>query len=88
MSIGEWHGQEDLTVVTMDDFDVVRGREFLDKGEGCFGSLYQHYLHPWVQGLHTSDEASLQAKCNTTLHFHFYVFLFSLLSEGVRVKLT
>ena len=31
MSIGEWHGQENLTVVTMDDFDVVLGLEFLDK---------------------------------------------------------
>ena len=31
MSIGEWHGQENLTVVTMDDFDVVLGLEFLAK---------------------------------------------------------
>ena len=31
VSIGEWHGQENLTVVTMDDFDVVLGLEFLDK---------------------------------------------------------
>ena len=31
MSIGEWHGQENLTVITMDDFDVVLGLEFLDK---------------------------------------------------------
>jgi len=31
VSIGEWHGQENLTVVPMDDFDVVLGSEFLDK---------------------------------------------------------
>ena len=31
VSIGEWHGEENLTVVTMDDFDVVLGLEFLDK---------------------------------------------------------
>ena len=31
VSIGEWHGQENLTVVTMDNFDVVLGLEFLDK---------------------------------------------------------
>ena len=31
MNIGKWHGQENLTVVTMDEFDVVLGLEFLDK---------------------------------------------------------
>ena len=31
VSIGEWHGQENLTIITMDDFDVVLGLEFLDK---------------------------------------------------------
>jgi len=31
VSIGEWHGQENLTVVTMDDFDMVLGLKFLDK---------------------------------------------------------
>ena len=31
VSIGEWHGQENLTVVTMDDFNVVLGLEFLHK---------------------------------------------------------
>jgi len=31
VSIGEWRGPENLTVVTMDDFDAVLGLEFLDK---------------------------------------------------------
>jgi len=31
VNIGEWHGQESLIVITMDDFDVVLGLEFLDK---------------------------------------------------------
>jgi len=31
VSIGEWYSKENLTVVTIDDFDVVLGLEFLDK---------------------------------------------------------
>jgi len=31
VSIGEWHGQENLTIVIMDDFDVVLGLKFLNK---------------------------------------------------------
>ena len=45
VSIGEWHGQENLTVVTMDDFNVVLGLEFLDKMKAVLVP-YQHYVHP------------------------------------------
>ena len=31
VKIGEWEGTVDLSVVPMDDFDLVLGLEFLDK---------------------------------------------------------
>ena len=56
VSTGEWHRQENLTVVIMNDFNVVLGLEFLDKVKAMLVLYTNTMCILEEKGVHSSDQ--------------------------------